>query len=286
MLCALTRGEVIHLIRCVPVEVSVTETTTCYTEAAVSYKNTTYYLSPRNRILKTVGTEIECNNLLPVIFKITDNWFSLYPKPQKVHNPHVLDPNPNTTWVYESPHELMEAGLYGVKEVEALQKQMLFAGEQKSLDSSVIRKYKGENINLPEGDIHNLFSGETIQKFTTSIYSKVTTGLQKVGDWTSIVIGVVFIYKLFIMVLDWIFNYLTLKGAFGKCNWRVCCFFSEGIVNFIFSRRQEPGKPTTDKELSEINPATSLYPPIPSAPIRTPPSSRRLLHIGDDKQLP
>ncbi|XP_073972748.1 uncharacterized protein [Rhodnius prolixus] len=38
---ALTRGEVIHLIKCVPVEVNVVETDTCYTEAAVKYRNTT-----------------------------------------------------------------------------------------------------------------------------------------------------------------------------------------------------------------------------------------------------
>lgn len=262
---ALTRGEVIHLIKCVPVEVKLTDTHNCYTEATVLYKNITYFLSPRNRLLKEVGTEIECNSLLPVIFNFAEHWYSLYPTPHKVAPPHLLDPNPNNTWVYESPKDLMSAGLYGLKEVEALQNQMFFAGEQKSLDSSIIRKYRGENIHIPSGDISNLFTQDSVESFSKNVFTRVTNGLSKIGDITSVVIGVVMIVKLFLVIVNFIFNYMNLRQAFGNLNWRSCCFFSEGITHFLLNRHNVSAPPCYhDVPASAPRIGTELYPIIPA----------------------
>lgn len=55
---AVIAGEVAHLVKCVPVEVTIRHVDECYQELAVSKGNDSYFLSPRTKILRTIGTQI------------------------------------------------------------------------------------------------------------------------------------------------------------------------------------------------------------------------------------
>lgn len=110
---ALTRGEIIHLIKYVPVEVTAKTSKNCYTEIVVDYKNTTAYLSPRNRSLKMIGTPLHCNALTPVMYHL-----ALHSTPHQVSEPVILDLNPTSNWTYEPIQDLISSGLYSIKEIE------------------------------------------------------------------------------------------------------------------------------------------------------------------------
>ena len=55
---AVVAGEVVHIVKCIPVEVIVEHGDYCYTELQVSRENKTYFLTPRTHILKRKGTQI------------------------------------------------------------------------------------------------------------------------------------------------------------------------------------------------------------------------------------
>ncbi|KYN07828.1 hypothetical protein ALC62_01201 [Cyphomyrmex costatus] len=70
-------GEVAHIIKCVPMEVARRPTENCYLELPVTAYNKSLYLLPKTRILINSGTPVDCNPLLPIMFKIRGGWIIL-----------------------------------------------------------------------------------------------------------------------------------------------------------------------------------------------------------------
>jgi len=68
-----TAGEVINLIKCIPVDCRVRQDTKCHNELPVIYQTQSYFLAPRSRILMKTGTQRDYNELLPIMFKIHDS---------------------------------------------------------------------------------------------------------------------------------------------------------------------------------------------------------------------
>ena len=62
---AVTSGEVVHVIKCITVEVMIQHGDKCYAELKVVKGNSTYFLTPRTHIIKTRGTRVSCNTILP-----------------------------------------------------------------------------------------------------------------------------------------------------------------------------------------------------------------------------
>lgn len=67
---AINAGEVIHIVRCIPVEVKVRHTKVCYNELPVTHQNQSVFLIPKSRIITKFGTIKECNVILPVMYRI------------------------------------------------------------------------------------------------------------------------------------------------------------------------------------------------------------------------
>jgi hypothetical protein len=64
-----TAGEVIHLIKGIPVTCKVRHTETCHNELPISYNNVSMFLLPQSRIITKSGTVRDCNELLPSCIK-------------------------------------------------------------------------------------------------------------------------------------------------------------------------------------------------------------------------
>ena len=97
---AVVAGEVVHIVKCIPVEVAVEHGANCYTELQVTRENHTYFKTSRTHILKTKGTQISCNALLPVYYFISDTWYKLLPRPTESKNPSIIKPMTRPTWKY------------------------------------------------------------------------------------------------------------------------------------------------------------------------------------------
>ena len=67
---AMVSGEVIHVIKCIPVEVTVQHGDECYADLRVLHNNKTHFLTPKTHILKSQGTIINCNPFLASQYKI------------------------------------------------------------------------------------------------------------------------------------------------------------------------------------------------------------------------
>ncbi|KAH0944579.1 hypothetical protein HN011_004488 [Eciton burchellii] len=74
---AVTAGEMVHLIKCIPVECRARQTNECHKELQDTYQ--TYFHTPRSRIVIESGIPRDCVELLPIIYKVHDSWFLSMP---------------------------------------------------------------------------------------------------------------------------------------------------------------------------------------------------------------
>jgi len=68
-------GEVIHLIKCIPVDVMLTQPSRCYNELPVKYQNKTWFMTPWNHLLTSTSTEVDCNEEFSSRFYIFNSWY-------------------------------------------------------------------------------------------------------------------------------------------------------------------------------------------------------------------
>jgi len=83
---ALLAGVVIHIVKCVPVEVKLASTTECYEQLPVLRGNTTYFLTPQTHILLRQGTQTTCNSFAPTMYLLGDAWYKFMPKPVETNS--------------------------------------------------------------------------------------------------------------------------------------------------------------------------------------------------------
>ena len=87
---AMVAGEVMHIIKCIPVEIKIKHSTECYIELQVTYNNNTYFLTPKTHILKKRGTVVDCNQVLSSQYLIDQTWYKLIHHPIEVEEPLIL----------------------------------------------------------------------------------------------------------------------------------------------------------------------------------------------------
>ena len=117
---AMTAGEVIHIMKCIPVEVKVEHSNECYMELKVTYQNNTYFLTPRTRILKKRGTTIDCNPVLAPQYQIDQIWYKILQSPVAIKDPIKIEPKTKTSWKYENPEYLATSGIYSEEDLSTI----------------------------------------------------------------------------------------------------------------------------------------------------------------------
>ncbi|CRL02890.1 CLUMA_CG016126, isoform A [Clunio marinus] len=75
-----TKQEVVYIIKCQAVEVSIREEKECFQELPVTYGEDNYFMSPHNHILLKHGSPITCSNLVPPIFFVASKWWAITPE--------------------------------------------------------------------------------------------------------------------------------------------------------------------------------------------------------------
>ena len=54
-------AEVVHIVKCIPIEVKFRQTDQCYLQLSINKGNETVFLTPRTHIIIGKGTETSCN---------------------------------------------------------------------------------------------------------------------------------------------------------------------------------------------------------------------------------
>ncbi|EZA48478.1 hypothetical protein X777_13776, partial [Ooceraea biroi] len=212
---ALLAGEVIHIIKCVPVEVKIFRTTECYNQLPVTRDNQTYFLTPQTHVLLKQGTQISCNPLAPtmyfwVILGINwhqDQWDTLPPVTMK--------PLTKPTWKYISPGSLATSGIYTDQDLETLRDHIMFPAERPVVLNTVARGVMGRSTIIHGGSIANLLDETSIEKIAISTWEKFWNKFLIFGNLSAGCIAIYLLACVAKLILDTIVHGYALHTVYG-----------------------------------------------------------------------
>lgn len=212
---AVAAGEVVHVIKCIPVEVQVEHGDECYSELRVTRRNVTYFMTPRTHLLKLRGTRITCNPLLPAQFLLNKSWYKMVPKPVETIHPWTLRPMTSPTWSYINPASLARSGIYTEKDLDELRDRIMFPVEQPALLNEIAREIHGHPVSEEGGTISKLLNEDAVNKIVESTWGKIWRKFMTFGTASAGIIAIFVIFQLVKLIIGMLINGYMLHQAYG-----------------------------------------------------------------------
>lgn len=229
---AVTAGEVIYIIKCVPVRCRVRRTENCYNELPVTYQNTSYFLLPRSRIMTKTGTSRDCNDLLPNLYKIDDIWYRITTNVAETLSPPVIQPLTTPTWRYVSPDTLATSGIYTTEDLDRLRDHIMFPVEKPSMLNTLARGAMGQDV--PRGSISmiNLMDEDSLNHIAESAGRRLWNGFVTFGSASAGVLAIFMIGRVIKLVIDTIIHGYAIHSIYGWSLYLIGAVWSS-VTNLI-----------------------------------------------------
>lgn len=214
---ALIRGELVHMVKCVPVSVHIHTTTICTHELPVLYLGQPMYMSSRSHILSPHGEQVSCNAMFPVKYRLQNQWFTLGPTLVQSRAPEVLKLNINySEWTYTSIN-VGTAGIYTTSDMNRQRMAVLFPLELRAITRSIASSVGGYQSSPSAFKLSNLVDDNYLENAIATYWHKLHSGIQIFGIYSGVVMGVVMIGKLLSTLCQGGVNCYILSNMFGKC---------------------------------------------------------------------
>lgn len=208
-------GEVLHIIKCIPVQTKLRRTTECYRELPVTYQNQSMFLTPKSRILTKHGAARECNELLPNMYQIQGTWYRLSPQPVESTPPPTIQPLTHPKWRYVSPKHLATSGIYSEEDLDKLRDHIMFPVEQPAMLNTLARGAMGKTIQPGSVSMFNLLDEQSLEKIAKSTGEKMWAGFIQFGTASAGIIAIFMIIRIIKLVIDTIVHGYALHSIYG-----------------------------------------------------------------------
>jgi hypothetical protein len=260
-------GEVLYIMKCLALPVEVRREKKCYSELPVTAYNKSFYMSPVTRILQEHAEEIECNAIIPSMYFLENKWIGFDPYPSHAIVPQELRVDEEKPPKFYTIKDLGAGGLYTYQEIRKAQDAMMFNLERNALTNILIRKVAGQEIETQGFSTLNLFSKEEMEKLANTTIQKLYGYFTIVGEWTSGVLGLYFIFRFFKFLLETFMNAIAIHRLNG-CSLHMLASFWDTLTLFVLHHKQKKNAETT-----ELNQVTNSYFKIKGPDAEVPTSS-------------
>nr|QQP18724.1 putative glycoprotein [Soybean thrips chu-like virus 2] len=208
-------GEAIYVIECTKMEAKIRDVELCYRELPVNVSGMSYFMTPRTHILKIRGTEIPCNRVTPISYKITDYWVDLLPKPVEKKNPIIIEPSHDLTWQYTDLRNFATEGVYTQEELKNMHEAYLFPLEGSSIANILMRGVDGQSINADSISMGYLMDEHAIKKAAKGALEYTWGRFLCFGQLMSGLLGLYMIGRIIKFIIDTVIHGITLHGLYG-----------------------------------------------------------------------
>ncbi|KYN19400.1 hypothetical protein ALC57_08270 [Trachymyrmex cornetzi] len=236
---AVISGEVVHIIKCTPVDVKIQHVKECYSELPVQKGNETYFLSPRTHILIKTGTQISCNRVIPPMFFLNDGWYRMTPTPEHSLPPTIMKPMTKPTWHYTNPGSLAASGIYSDTDLENLRDHIMFPAEKGGILNAMARGVKGEPIVSQGISLSHLLDESSIQKITENTWKKIWGNFISFGNASAGIIGIYFCIRTVKLIIDTIIHGYAIHTIYGWSLHLIGALW-DSVTNLIIHLSQKP----------------------------------------------
>ncbi|AVM87273.1 putative glycoprotein [Guangdong red-banded snake chuvirus-like virus] len=274
-------GEVLYIIKCVPVAVQLKYTPKCYQEIPVTYNNDTRFLSPVTHLIIPLGREIPCQAILHPKFMLGSKWYIRNPDLVETPSPKQLNPDVSTDFSYSSLIDVSAGGLYSQEQLRSLQMEMMLPSVREAVNNGLVRRV--QHMEGATFDTRSLWTDADLTSLTSTIAGRISWFFAVFGNYASTLIGVYMCWKLVVYLIGVITNCCVLRKTGYSFK-----FFMLGLIDSLTSlvttHKDLWKKPfNVECDLEKLNtaidtqepiivptaPEEKLYPPI-RGPTRTP----------------
>ena len=235
---AVPRGEIIYLIKCQPVEISVRKTDRCFLELPVTYDNKSYFMTPTTHLLQELGNEIPCSSLMSSGYLLHGEWYGLNPQIHRLKSPHVLKPSDKLEWKYEDPGDLIKSGIYPSESIDQLRRQIMFSSERHAITNVLTQTLVGQNIDEQRVDVTQLFSKEHMNQLATTLRTKLWSTFIQFGNISAGVLGIILLFRAIRWSIDIIVNIRIIKSIHGYSWWLLAALWNS-LTTFVLHKQHQ-----------------------------------------------
>ena len=254
---SIVAGEVVHIVQCVPVEVTFRETKECYMQLPILSQNQTRYLTPRTHIISNTGTQISCNTFIRSMYFFGEKWFKMLPNPVEGPTPNIMMPKTTPTWKYTNPSSLATSGIYSQADLDKLRDHIMFQAEKPMVLNTLVKGVMGQPTDRQGFSVFNLLDEETIDKIAQSAWGKFWTIFTNFGTTSAGLIGIIIIIRGIKLIADTLIHGYTLHKIFGWSLHLLGAFW-DSVTNLLLHLGTKPPVNRTNEGDQNA--------PIPSAP--------------------
>ena len=208
-------GEVIHLLKCLQVEVVPRPTKECYDQLPVLRGNDEFFLAPRTRILLRTGTQIHCDKRLPPMYQLNGHWLRFLPDAISADPPEILKPQTKPTWKYNSPETLAIGGIYSEKDTSRLRDMILFPMEKPSVLNKIALGMSGRTINRQGMSLMGFFDEDLLEEIAENTWRKIWSNFLAFGSASAGFIGIILICRLIKLLIDTVVHGYAIYSLYG-----------------------------------------------------------------------
>lgn len=212
---AVTTGEVVHLVKCLQVEVQRRDTKECYNQLPVFRGTEPFFLSPRTRILTKAGTQISCSGAMPPMFRVGSDWLQFLPAPSTVLPPETLQPQTRSTWEYTAPKALAVGGIYTEADLNDLRDHLMFPLEKSSVLNNVAMGMTGKSIQGKGISINQFLDPETLEALANNTWDRMWGKFLTFGTASAALIGFIMIARLIKLLIDTVLHGYAIYSIYG-----------------------------------------------------------------------
>lgn len=251
-----TFGELVHVVKCAPVQVTVRSANKCYTDLPVNYTNQEMFLTPFNRILVKKSVVIKCSDTVPAGFKIADKWLSQ--KKTNINiNGNALVMQSSTAWKYQDPDQLVTAGIYTLPQLERYNERLITLHTTAVKMETDLPRIVPTLQQVEEHDILLTDPSQILSRY----FKKLWAWWEWIATNLSAIVGVYILYRCVCSILGWIINGCTLYKKYG-ISWKLAQAPSTKLTMYSVLKPAKDKKKKKDKEMITVEKTPTYERPL------------------------
>lgn len=141
--------------------------------------------------------------------------------------------------------DLGAGGLYTYQEIRKAQDSIMFAVERNALNNIMVRGVSGQTVNTQGISMLNLFDKEELENLANSAIRKLYGCFSVIGEWTSGLLGIYFIFRIVKFVVEAFMNAVALHKLHG-CSLHLIASFWDTLTLFILHKKQRDSSSQSD----------------------------------------
>lgn len=201
------------------------------------------FLSPRSRLIVSVGVEINCDDYFPPIYHIDEQWYSIINgRFLTSQRPINMEMEKVTDWEFEPVKGISHRGIYSSDDMENYRKSVNEPLSQNALEKNFYNSFVNydNSINGQDTSVMGFINDKIINEVKKNVFGPfayIHTHFTNFDNIMSGILGVIVIFKAIKFSFNLIFNSFLLINIFGF-TWRLIFAFWDSVVYCIIKEKK------------------------------------------------